>query len=66
MKKLKIKIDQNGQVLMDAEGFSGSDCLEATKAILDNLSIDNKNIVTELKTEAYISHESQLDFEWSK
>ena len=37
MKKLVFKINSNGELTVDAEGFSGGSCLEKSRKYLESL-----------------------------
>lgn len=65
MAKLSIRISPVGKVEIDAEGFTGSACLEATKKILDGLTNDNADeAVIEEKEEMHmIEEENEFECE---
>jgi len=58
MPNIKILIKGNGKIVVDAEGFTGADCIEATKKleeILNKLGVNVKLVKRNLKPEYYQS-----------
>jgi len=56
MPNIKILIKGNGKIVVDAEGFIGADCIEATKKleeILNKLGVNVKLVKRNLKPEYY-------------
>jgi hypothetical protein len=42
MKTTTITFDQSGGMMVDAQGFTGTQCEEATKALIGNIGAETK------------------------
>ena len=52
MKLIKVKVGPQGKIQVEAEGFTGGECLEATRAIEEALGLVKER---ELKGEFYLA-----------
>lgn len=43
MKKVTFKIDSDGTLTVDAQGFKGAQCIKATEKLLEGLSVKRQS-----------------------
>ena len=58
MKRVVVTLGKDGKVSVEAEGFKGPSCLEATKFITDALGVKNDESNTKLKSSYYEEEET--------